>query len=182
MRAARSRYQSYGEEVRALVVHLARIDVLSIRVHDLYAVCARASHKSIRVDLRAEGSVFFRRRMGSRRTAQSRCVAASVEMDDFIWPYGDSDCGNFLWSTTFPSSEVCARCSSGKADAILGSLPQPVGILSRSDPADRRNRLGPEPAIADRRGLDWSINDRPHAISVPGYFAPSPWRIGPGNQ
>ena len=51
MRAARGSYQSYGEEVRTLVVHPARIDVLSICLHDLSAECAQASHKSIRVDL-----------------------------------------------------------------------------------------------------------------------------------
>lgn len=69
MRAARSSYQSYCEEVRTLVVHPARIDVLSICLHDLYTVCARASQRSIRVGLRAKRSLFCRRRMGSRRTA-----------------------------------------------------------------------------------------------------------------
>ena len=69
MRAARSSYQSYGEEVRTLVVFPAWIDVLSICLHALYTVCARASRRSIRVDLRAQRSLFCRRRMGSRRTA-----------------------------------------------------------------------------------------------------------------
>ncbi len=40
-----------------------------ICLHDLSAVCAPASRKSIRVDLRAKRSLFFRRRMVSRRTA-----------------------------------------------------------------------------------------------------------------
>lgn len=69
MRAVRSRYQSYGEEVRTLVDHPARIDVLSICLHDAYTECARGSQKSIRVGLRAKRSLFCRRRMGSRRTA-----------------------------------------------------------------------------------------------------------------
>ena len=43
MRAARRRHQSYLQEVRALVVHPARTDVLSLRLHDLFAWCAPAS-------------------------------------------------------------------------------------------------------------------------------------------
>jgi hypothetical protein len=63
MRAARSSYQSYGEEVPALVVHPARIDVLSICLHDLCTECARPSQRSIRVGVRAERSLFCRRCM-----------------------------------------------------------------------------------------------------------------------
>ena len=68
MRAASRSYESYGEEVRTIVVHAAGIDVLSICLHDLSAVRAGASPRSIRVDLRVKRSVFFRRRMGTRRT------------------------------------------------------------------------------------------------------------------
>src|ERR1700686_1817892 len=82
MRAARSSYQSYCEEVRTLVVYPARIDVLSICLHDSYTECARASQRSIRVGRRAKRSLFCWRRMGSRRTASSRLVAATIEMDD----------------------------------------------------------------------------------------------------
>ena len=64
MRAACSSHQSYGEEVRTLVVHPARIDVLSVCLHDLYTVCARASQRSIRVDLRAKRSLFCRQAHG----------------------------------------------------------------------------------------------------------------------
>ena len=69
MRAARSSYQSYCEEVRTLVVHPARTDVLSICLHDSYTECARASQRSICVGRCAKRSLFCRRRMGSRRTA-----------------------------------------------------------------------------------------------------------------
>jgi hypothetical protein len=54
MRAVRSSYQSYGEEVRTLVVHPARIDVVSICLHDAYTECARGSQKSTRLGLRAK--------------------------------------------------------------------------------------------------------------------------------
>jgi len=69
MRAARSSYQSYADEVRTLVLHPARDDVLAVCLHDLSTECAPACHKSIRVDLRAKRSLFCRRRMGSRRTS-----------------------------------------------------------------------------------------------------------------
>ena len=69
MRAARSSYQSYCEEVRTLIVHPTRIDVLSICLHDAYTECSRGSKKSIRVGRRAKRSLLCRRRMGSRRTA-----------------------------------------------------------------------------------------------------------------
>jgi hypothetical protein len=65
MRAVRSSYQSYGEEVRTLVVPPARIDVVSIGLHDAYTECVRGSQKSIRVGLPAKRSLFCRRRMGS---------------------------------------------------------------------------------------------------------------------
>jgi hypothetical protein len=84
MRAAGGSYQSYGEEVHAPVVHPARIDVLAIRLHDLSAEFAPASHQSLRVDLLPERSLFFRRRMGSRRSRVARLIAATLEMDGFI--------------------------------------------------------------------------------------------------
>ena len=48
MRAARGRYQPYGEEVRTPLVHPARIDVLSICLHDSHTDCSGGSQKSIR--------------------------------------------------------------------------------------------------------------------------------------
>jgi|HubBroStandDraft_6_1064221.scaffolds.fasta_scaffold61225_2 hypothetical protein len=54
MRAVRSSYQSYGEEVRTLVVYPARIDVVSICLHDAYTECARGSQKSTRLGLPAK--------------------------------------------------------------------------------------------------------------------------------
>lgn len=44
-------------------------DVLPICLHDLSTEPARAYDKSIRVGVHAKGSVFCRRRMGSRGTA-----------------------------------------------------------------------------------------------------------------
>src|SRR4029077_17170106 len=128
MRAARRRHPSYAEEVRALVVHPARIDVLSICLHDLPARCSHASHRSIRVDLRAKGSLFCRRRMGSRRAAVPRLVARPIQMDDFIWAHRPGDCRDLFCRRTFSSSGVCARRAFGKDDALLGPIPQPMGI------------------------------------------------------
>src|ERR1700720_4364640 len=69
MRAVRSSNQSYGEEVRTLVVHPARIDVLTLCLHDACTECARGSQKSIRVGCRAKRSLFCLRRMGSQLIA-----------------------------------------------------------------------------------------------------------------
>src|SRR5208337_5590368 len=157
MRAARRSDQSYLQEVRTLVVHPARTDVLSICLHDLSAVCVQASPRSLRVDLRAQRSLFLRRRMGPRRAVQSRLVAATIEMDDFIWAHRHSDCCNLLRHTTFSSSAVCARRSFGTEDAILGSIPQRMGILGGSGLAGRWNRLGPEQKTSHSRSLDWRI-------------------------
>jgi hypothetical protein len=126
VRAVRSSYQSYGEEVRTLVVHPARIDVLSICLHDAYTESARGSQKSIRVGLRAKRSLFCRRRMGSR------------------WAHRHSDCCDLFCRRIFSSSRVCARLSFGKDHAIVGSISQRMGIPHRSDPTGRWNRLGPD--------------------------------------
>ena len=66
-------YQSYCEEVRTLMSP-ARIDIQPFSAKilpDLYAVCAPASHASIRVGLRAKRSLVCRRRMGSDALAPS---------------------------------------------------------------------------------------------------------------
>jgi hypothetical protein len=181
MRTARSSYQSYVEEVRTLVVNPARIDVLSICLHDLSAESAQTFHESIRVDLPAKRSLFCRRRMGTRRSAVAHRVAAIVEMDDFICARCDSNGGDLLWRTTFSSSTVYARRSFGIDNAIVGSIPQRVGIPHRSDPAGFWNRLDPEQNISDSRSLDWRINDRPHSIPISAYFDPRPRIIG-GDQ
>src|SRR5258708_456450 len=178
MRAAGSSYQSYGEEVRTLVVHAARIDVLSICLHDLYAECAQTFHESIRVDLPAKRSLFCRRRMGACRIAVARRVAATIKMDDFIWADRHGDCCDLFWHTVFSSSKVCARRSFGIDDAIMGSIPQRMGIPCRSGPAGRWNRFGPDQKISDSRRLDWRINDGPHSIPVSVYFVPRPRRAG----
>jgi hypothetical protein len=83
---------------------------------------------------------------------------------------------------TFSSSRVCARRSFGKDDAIMGSIPQPMGIPRRSDPAGRWNRLGPEQKISDSRNLDWRINDRPHSIPISAHFDPRPRPINARDQ
>ena len=57
------------EEVCTVVLLPSRIDVLSVCLHALCAVCSRASQPTIRVGIRAERSLFLRRGMGSRRTA-----------------------------------------------------------------------------------------------------------------
>jgi hypothetical protein len=155
MRAVHSSYQSYGEEVRTLVDHPVRIDVLSICLHDAYTECARGSQKSIRLGLRGKRSLLCRRCMGSRRTAWSRLVAATIEMDDFIWAHRHSDCCDLFCRRIFSSSRVCARLSFGKDHAIVGSIPQRMGISHSSDPTGRWNRLGPDQKISDGRNLDW---------------------------
>jgi hypothetical protein len=48
-----------------------------------------------------------------------------------------------------------ARLSFGKDHAIVGSIPQRMGIPHRSDPTGRWNRLGPDQKISDGRNLDW---------------------------
>jgi len=182
MRAARSSHQSYCEEVRTIVVHPARTDVLSFRLHDLHTVCAGASQRSIRVGLRAKGSLICRRRMGPRRTARSRLVAATIKMDDFIWAHRHSDCCDLFWRRTSSSSGICARRSFGRDDAIMGSIPQHMGLPRGSDPTGRWNRLGPEQSVSDSRSLDRRIDDRSHSLPLYGCTYPRPRRINAGDQ
>ena len=49
----------------------------------------------------------------------------------------------FFARRTFSSSRICARRSFGKDDALVGSVPQLMGIPRRSDPAGRWNRPWP---------------------------------------
>jgi hypothetical protein len=64
-----------GENLGVVVVGGGYIDVLSVCLHSFSAVCAQASGKPIRVDLRAEGSLFLRRRMGYGRTREPHLIA-----------------------------------------------------------------------------------------------------------
>jgi hypothetical protein len=72
----------------------------------------------------------------------------------------------------FSSSRVCARFSFGKDHAIVGSIPQRMGIPHRSDSTGRWNRLGPDQNISDGCNLDWRTNDRPHSIPISAYLDP----------
>jgi len=120
--------------------------------------------------------------VGSRWVVSSRLVAATIEMDDFIWAHRHSDRCDLFCRRTFYSSRVCARRSLGKDDAIMGSIPERMGIPRGSDPTGRWNRLGPEQKISDSRNLDWRINDRPHSIPIFADFDPRPRRINAGDQ
>src|SRR5580692_5020444 len=110
--------------------------------------------------------------MGSRRTAESSLVAAKLQTDDFIWAHRHSNGCDLLRGRTFSSSTVCARLSFGSDDAIVGSIPQRMGIPHGSDPTGRWNRPGPEQTTSGSCNLVWRINDRPHAISISAYVDP----------
>jgi hypothetical protein len=96
--------------------------------------------------------VFILRKRSARLAA---LVAATIEMDDFTWAHRHSDCCDLFCRRIFSSSRVCARLSFGKDHAIVGSIPQRMGISHSSDPTGRWNRLGPDQKISDGRNLDW---------------------------
>ena len=99
-------------------------------------------------------------------------------MDGFIWADRRSDGCDLLWRGTFSSSRVCAGRSFGKDNAIMGSIPERMGIPGRSDPTGRGNWIGPEQKIPDSRSIDWRVNDLPHPIPVFGHFVPRSRRAG----
>src|SRR5258708_38446769 len=103
-------------------------------------------------------------------------------MDDFIWAHGHSDWRDLLCRTTFSPPTVCARHSFGKDDAILGSIPQRMGIPRRSGPAGRWNRPGPEQKVPAGRSLDWRTNDRRDSIPISAYFDSRLLRTSAGDQ
>src|SRR5207302_9317933 len=90
-------------------------------------------------------------------------------MEDPICAYRYSDCRDLLWHTTFSSSKICARYSFGKADAIMGPTPQPMGIPGRSRPAGRWNRVGTEQKNSLGRNLNWRMDDRRYSVPVSAY-------------
>ena len=141
------------------------------------------------MDNHAERPFFLRGRVGYRRTVLAPIVApriklpATIEMEDLIFADSLRDCRNLLWRGAFSSSNVCARRSLGIADAVVGSIPQCVGIRGGSNPARRWNVPGAEHKISNGRNFDWRISDRSHAISVSSHFNTClPRRIGRGDQ
>ncbi len=141
MRIASGSHQSRAAEVRTPLNHLARANVLLVRLHPVSAVRAQTSHKSICVDLHAERPLVCRRRVGSRRTAQSCGLAATIEMDDFIRALRSGDCSDLLWRAAFSSSPVCAWRAVGGDDAVVDSQSPPSGRT-----AQERSCSAPESA------------------------------------
>jgi hypothetical protein len=105
-------------------------------------------------------------------------VAATIEMDDFIRAHRHSNRRHLFRRRTFPASELCARHSSAHDDANMGSLPQPMGIPRRSNPAGGWHCLGPEQKGPSSRNLDWRTNDRPHRIPISAYLDSRSRRAG----
>jgi hypothetical protein len=89
---------------------------------------------------------------------------------------------SLFFAVDFFFIRVCARLSFGKDHAIVGSIPQRIGIPHSSDPTGRWNRLGPDQKISDGRNLDWRTKDRPHSIPISAYLDPRPWRNNAGDH